>query len=138
MKEIIEIIQPDDWHVHLREGRMLKVVSKYSSRINNRCIVMPNLEVPITTTYLAKKYKSEIQGSFNVRPFIPLIPCYLTDNLDLKDFKEGLENEIFIGAKLNPHKVTTNSDFGITQLEKIYPALEILEKLNKFYLVLKK
>ena len=67
MKEIIEIIQPDDWHVHLREGRMLKVVSRYSSRINNRCIVMPNLEVPITTSYLAKKYKSEIQESFNVR-----------------------------------------------------------------------
>ena len=54
---IIEIIQPDDWHIHLREGKILNTVSKYSSRINNRCIVMPNLKIPITTSDLGNKYK---------------------------------------------------------------------------------
>ena len=48
-KEEIEIIQPDDWHIHLREGDVLNIVSKFSSRINKRCIVMPNLNIPITT-----------------------------------------------------------------------------------------
>ena len=129
MKEIIEIIQPDDWHVHLREGRMLKVVSKYSARINNRCIVMPNLEVPITTSYLAKKYKSEIQESFNVRSFIPLIPCYLTDNLDLKDFKD-------LGLKTLPGTAAEILDDEVRQIickDKINSRewLEVMESAHE-------
>ncbi len=48
MKNKIEIIQPDDWHVHFREGEMLKAITHYSSRINKRCIAMPNTETPIT------------------------------------------------------------------------------------------
>ena len=132
---IIEIIQPDDWHVHLREGKLLEVVSKYSFRINNRCIVMPNLETPIINSELANKYKEQIKKTFNNDTFIPLIPCYLTENLDLKDFKYALEKEIFIGAKLYPSNVTTNSNLGVNNIEKIYPALEILEQTNKNLLV---
>ena len=131
----IEIIQPDDWHIHLREGEILKTVSKYSARINNGCIVMPNLEIPITTSDLAKKYIREIQDTFVSSFFTPLIPCYLIDNLNLNDFKYALKNEIFIGAKLYPQNVTTNSSYGIASLEKIYPALEILSKYNKPLLV---
>ena len=134
-KEEIEIIQPDDWHIHLREGDVLNIVSKFSSRINKRCIVMPNLNIPITTANLAIKYKEEIQKSLNKSKMIPLIPCYLTDNLNLKDFEYALKNNIFIGAKLYPYNATTNSTFGINQIDKIYPALEILEKLNKNLLV---
>jgi len=50
MKNKIEIIQPDDWHVHFREGEMLKAITHYSSRINKRCIAMPNTEIPITNS----------------------------------------------------------------------------------------
>ena len=53
----LNIIKPDDWHVHLREGEMLKAVINSSTRINARCIVMPNLKIPITTSDLANKYK---------------------------------------------------------------------------------
>ena len=74
----IEIIQPDDWHIHLREKETLKAVSKYSFRINNRCIVMPNLEEPIISSKLSLKYKEEIEASFSKRSFTPLIPCYLS------------------------------------------------------------
>ena len=66
-KSIIEIIQPDDCHIHLRHCEFLTAVTKYSSRINNRCIVMPNLEIPITTSYLAKKYKNEVENTLNKR-----------------------------------------------------------------------
>jgi Dihydroorotase len=131
----LEIIQPDDWHIHLREGEVLETVSKYSSRINNRCIVMPNLNIPITTSFLANQYKKEIFKTFNGDSFTPLIPCYLTDDLDLIDFEEALINRAFIGAKLYPSNATTNSNFGVTNIEKIYPALEILEKQNKNLLV---
>ena len=106
---MIEIIQPDDWHIHLRQGKILNAVSKYSSRINNRCIVMPNLDIPITTAYLANKYKNEIKNSFQFNSFTPLIPCYLIDTIDVKDFEEALKKEIFIGAKLFPSYPLTYS-----------------------------
>ena len=89
-QSLIEIIQPDDWHVHLRQGEILNVVSQYSSRINNRCIIMPNLEIPITTSYLATKYKNEVKKTFHSNSFIPLIPCFLNETLDLKDFENAL------------------------------------------------
>ena len=101
MNEVmIEIIQPDDWHIHLRQGEILNTVSQYSSRINNRCIVMPNLDIPITTGELANQYKYEIKKTFQNNSFISLIPCYLTDNLNLIDFEESLKKEIFIGGKI--------------------------------------
>ncbi len=132
---MIEIIQPDDWHIHLRQEEILNTVSQYSSRINNRCIVMPNLDIPITTGELANQYKNEIKKTFQNNSFIPLIPCYLTDSLSLIDFEESLKKEIFIGGKLYPANVTTNSEYGVSNIEKIYPVLEILDKLNKNLLV---
>jgi len=58
----IKIIQPDDWHVHLRDDEMMSAVIEYSSRINHRCIVMPNLEVPITNMKLGIKYLKKINA----------------------------------------------------------------------------
>ena len=60
MKNKIEIIQPDDWHVHFREGEMLKAITHYSSRINKRCIAMPNLKHPIIKSMMAEDYRNNI------------------------------------------------------------------------------
>ena len=135
MKDKIEIIQPDDWHVHFREGEMLKAITHYSSRINKRCIAMPNTEIPIINSNKAKIYKDEITKNSKSNNFEILIPCYLTENLDLDDFKQGLEKNIFIGAKLYPTNSTTNSSLGVSKIENIYSALEILEKENKMLLI---
>ena len=135
MKNKIEIIQPDDWHVHFREDEMLKTITHYSSRINKRCIAMPNTETPITNSTKAEYYRSEIIKNSKSDNFEILIPCFLTENLDLDDFKQGLEKNIFIGAKLYPTNATTNSSLGISKIENIYPALEILEKENKMLLI---
>ena len=135
MKNKIEITQPDDWHVHFREGEMLKAITHYSSRINKRCIAMPNTEIPITNSIKAEDYRAEIKKNSKSDNFEILIPCYLTENLDLYDFKQALERNIFIGAKLYPTNATTNSSFGVSKIENIYPALEILEKKNKILLI---
>jgi dihydroorotase len=132
---ILNIIQPDDWHVHIREGEMLKAVTKFSSRVNHRCIVMPNLEKPIINSILALEYIEKINTNINILEFKPLLPCYLTDNLDLIDFQNSLENNIFFGAKLYPSNVTTNSRNGVSKIENIFSALEILEKSKKPLLV---
>ena len=134
-KDIIKLIQPDDWHVHLREENMLQAVAKYSSRINHRCIVMPNLNKPITTQKQCLEYKNKINLAINEKNFVPLIPCYLIENLNLVDFKEALKREIFVGAKFYPSKATTNSNFGITNIEKIFSSLEILEEMKKPLLI---
>jgi dihydroorotase len=131
----IKIVRPDDWHVHLREGNMLEAVIQHSSRVSNRVIVMPNLEIPITTSQQGKDYKKMILSVNNGNSFLPLVPCYLTETLNLLDFKIALEENIFVGAKLYPTNATTNSSFGITKIENIFPMLEILENLNKPLLV---
>ncbi|MBD1148003.1 dihydroorotase [Pelagibacterales bacterium SAG-MED31] len=135
MTNHIKIIQPDDWHVHFREGDMLSVVTKYSSRVNRRCIAMPNTLIPITTSAEALNYKKLIEMNAIKKNFEALIPCYLTDNLNISDFEYALQKNIFIGAKLYPNNATTNSHFGVNNIKNIYNIFEILEKNNKILLI---
>ncbi len=129
MNSQIEIIQPDDWHVHFREGDMLEMVTNFSSRINNRCVAMPNTKIPITNTDKAIAYKEQLKKASNCY-FEPLIPCYLNDNLDLDNFRTGLQKKIFFGSKLYPTNATTNSKYGVKDISKIFKLLEILEEEN--------
>ncbi len=135
MKTSIKIIQPDDWHVHFREDEMLSVVTKYSSRVNRRCIAMPNTSKPIISSDQAIKYKKEIEMNAKNENFQVLIPCYLTDNLNIENFKFALQNNIFIGGKLYPNNATTNSQYGVSEIKNIYNIFEILEKENSVLLI---
>ena len=127
MNKNIEIIQPDDWHVHFREDDMLEMVTNFSSRINNRCVAMPNTEIPITDTNKASAYK-KLLNKASSNNFEPLIPCYLNENLDLEDFRKGMQNKVFFGSKLYPSNATTNSSHGVSDISKIFKFLEILEE----------
>ena len=135
MTTSIKIIQPDDWHVHFREGEMLQVVTKYSSRVNKRCIAMPNTSNPITSSDQASAYKKLIERNSYNENFEALIPCYLTDSLNLNDFTFALQNNIFVGGKLYPNNATTNSQHGVNDIKKIYNIFEILEKENRVLLI---
>jgi len=135
MKNLIKIIKPDDWHVHFREDEMLKVVTKFSSRINNRCIAMPNISRPIISSYQAINYKKLIEANSKTKNFEALIPCYLTDTLDIEDLTYALKNKIFIGGKLYPSNATTNSQHGVNDIKKIYNLFEILETENSVLLI---
>ena len=135
MTTSINIIQPDDWHVHFREDEMLKVVTKYSARVNRRCIAMPNTSTPITSSNQAINYKKLIESNSQSTNFEALIPCYITDNLDLHDFTDALKQNIFIGGKLYPFNSTTNSALGVSDINKIFKVFEILEKEDKMLLI---
>ena len=126
----ISITKPDDWHSHLREKDVLCAVARHSARVFGRCVAMPNLSQPITNWESAKKYKNQINLYIQPDKFEVLIPCYLTDNINSIDFLEGIKNNYFFGAKLYPLNATTNSNNGVSDLEKVFPALEILEKYN--------
>ncbi|MEI9889713.1 MAG: hypothetical protein WDN45_02880 [Caulobacteraceae bacterium] len=114
------IRRPDDWHVHLRDGAMLKTVVDYTARQFGRAIVMPNLTPPVTTTALAEAYRQRIMASLGEGlAFEPLMTCYLTDTTDPDDVARGFEEKVFTAAKLYPAHATTNSAHGVTDVAAI-------------------
>ena len=59
-KTYIDILKPDDWHVHLREGQILSTVLPFTYNSFASALIMPNLENPVTNISLAETYYSEI------------------------------------------------------------------------------
>ena len=134
MTDTITIRRPDDWHVHLRDGEMLKLVAPYTARQFARAIVMPNLASPVTTVEQAAAYRDRIIAAAGTG-FTPLMTCYLTDRADPDELARGHDNGVWIAAKLYPAGATTNSDSGVTEIGKIRPALERMEKIGMPLLV---
>lgn len=123
----ITLRRPDDWHVHLRDGAVLREVVPYTARMFGRAIVMPNLVPPVTTAAMASAYRERIRAAVPAGvDFTPLMTCYLSDDTDPADLVRGHREGIFTAAKLYPAHATTNSHFGVTSVEKIYPALEAM------------
>jgi len=127
----LKLRRPDDWHIHLRDGAVLKSVLPFTSKEFGRAIVMPNLVPPISTSKLAKKYQSQILKAVPAgHSFTPLMTVYLTESADPLDYKRGFESGVLTAAKLYPAGATTNSDAGVRDLKKIYPVLEMMQKLG--------
>ncbi|MDA7546220.1 dihydroorotase [Alphaproteobacteria bacterium] len=129
--EEIEIIKPDDWHVHFRDGKILEAVVPETTRHFARAIIMPNLVPPILKGIDAVKYKKKIQNAIpkNNR-FIPLMTIYLTENTNKDDIRKAYESGQVFAAKLYPAGATTNSDSGVKNIEKIMPVLETMTKIG--------
>ncbi len=127
----ITIRQPDDWHVHLRDGDMLRSVATYTARQFARAIVMPNLSPPITGTASAVAYRDRIlSAAADHADFTPLMTCYLTDSSDAEDIAQGFNSGVFTAAKLYPANATTNSAHGVTDVANIMPVLERMQKMG--------
>jgi dihydroorotase len=127
--QTLTIRRPDDWHVHLRDGEMLRVVAPFTARQFARAIVMPNLAPPITTVEAAIAYRESIIAAAGPG-FTPLMTCYLTDDTSPDEIARGFEEEAWIAAKLYPAGATTNSASGVTDIRNIYPVLERMEKIG--------
>ncbi|MEQ1488394.1 MAG: dihydroorotase [Methylotenera sp.] len=127
----ITISRPDDWHLHLRDGAALKAVLPDTARQFARAIVMPNLRPPVTTTELAIAYRQRIVDALPAgMQFEPLMTLYLTDNTTAEEVATAKASGIIHGVKLYPAGATTNSDSGVTSLDKCASALEAMEKLG--------
>lgn len=136
MTDRITIRRPDDWHVHLRDGDMLKAVVGYTARQFRRAIVMPNLKPPVTTPAMAQAYRARILEALPPgSDFDPLITCYLTNDTDPDVIAQGFESGAFAAAKLYPANATTNSAFGVTDIEHIFPVLARMEEIGMPFLV---
>ncbi|GGG40009.1 dihydroorotase [Chelatococcus composti] len=129
MTETITIRRPDDWHVHLRDGAMLKAVLPFTAAQFSRAIIMPNLVPPVTTTAMADAYRERIMAALPAGSrFQPLMTLYMTDDTDPADVVSGYESGRIVAVKLYPQHATTNSHFGVTDIEKIHPVLAAMEK----------
>ena len=127
MSTSLTIRRPDDWHVHLRDGAMLKAVVPFTARQFARAIVMPNLTPPVTDTASAVAYRQRIMEAVPTgMDFTPLMTCYLTDNTDPEDLARGYAEGVFTAAKLYPAGATTNSDSGVTDVANIRAVLETM------------
>jgi len=132
--QTLTIRRPDDWHVHLRDGEMLKKVAPYTARQFARAIVMPNLVPPVTAIGDASSYRDRIVAAAGPG-FTPLMTCYLTDNVDPDELARGHADGVWVAAKLYPAGATTNSESGVTDVANIRRALARMEKIGMPLLV---
>ena len=129
--ETLTIRRPDDWHVHLRDGDMLRTVVPYTARQFARAIVMPNLSPPVLDTAAADAYRKRIVATLpEGADFTPLMTCYLTDISDPADLARGFQAGVFIAAKLYPANATTNSAHGVTDVARIRNVLDKMADLG--------
>jgi dihydroorotase len=131
MNESLTIRRPDDWHVHLRDGEMLRAVVGHTARQFARAIVMPNLTPPVTRAVDAAAYRERIIAALpKGADFAPLMTCYLTDTTDPDDLAAGFADGVFTAAKIYPAGATTNSASGVTDIAKIRRVLERMQAIG--------
>ncbi|HEX6592478.1 MAG TPA: dihydroorotase [Moraxellaceae bacterium] len=131
MTTTLTLTRPDDWHVHLRDGAALAHTVPAMARYFGRAIVMPNLVPPARSTDQAQAYRERIlaarpQGS----AFEPLMVLYLTDNTAPEEIEKARASGFVHAVKLYPAGATTNSDSGVTSMEKVRPALEKMAEVG--------
>ena len=131
MTERLTLRRPDDWHVHLRDGAMLEAVARYTARQFARAIVMPNLAPPITTSAAAAAYRDRIVEAVPAgSDFTPLMTLYLTDDIDPDEIVRGHSDGVVTACKLYPAHATTNAAHGVTDIGRIAPVLEAMQRIG--------
>jgi dihydroorotase len=125
----LAITRPDDWHLHLRDGALMQSVVRDSARQFARAIVMPNLRLPVTSTEQARDYRARILAALPAgSDFQPLMTLYLTDNTNAEEIRTAKASGMVHAVKYYPAGATTNSESGVTDLRKAYPALEEMQR----------
>ncbi len=126
----LTIIKPDDWHVHFRDGAMLRAVVSETARDFSRALIMPNLVPPVTTFDDVKRYRQDIMAASSETAFQPLMTLYLTENTDCNDLVAAHESGYVHAVKLYPAGATTNSESGVKNINKVMPVLEKMAEIG--------
>jgi dihydroorotase len=133
---MLTLLRPDDWHVHLRDGTALAAVAKFTAERFGRAIVMPNLKPAITTVASASAYRERIVAALpRDARFEPLLTLYLTDTTAPDEIDRARACGFIHGVKLYPAGATTHSDAGVTDILRVYPVLERMEQIGMPLLV---
>ncbi len=123
--------RPDDWHLHLRDGAMMRAVLPESARHFGRAIVMPNLVPPVVTAADAADYRDRI---LSAKPrgsrFRPLMTLYLTEETDVRDLRAAAGIGLITAVKLYPAGATTNSASGVRNFDRIQRVLDNMAQIG--------
>ncbi|WP_353569978.1 dihydroorotase [Candidatus Albibeggiatoa sp. nov. BB20] len=131
MSQTLTITQPDDWHLHVRDGAAMHAVVPATARCFARAIIMPNLKPPVTTVEQAEQYRQDILSTLpNNTQFNPLMVLYLTDKTTVEEIQKLKASEHIYAVKYYPAGATTNSDAGVTDLRNVWPVLEKMQQLD--------
>ena len=131
MTQTLSIRRPDDWHLHLRDGDMLRAVLPETARHFARAIIMPNLVPPVVTAADAAKYRDRIIAALpKGADFTPLMTLYLTETTDPTDIAKAAKSGLIAAVKLYPAGATTNSDSGVRDFDRVRPVLETMADIG--------
>ena len=132
----LQIIKPDDWHLHLRDGAVMQAVLPYTTFWCGRAIIMPNLVPPVVSGADAAAYRDRITAAAGPdSSFTPLMTLYLTEQTDAADLAAAIRSGIATAVKLYPAGATTNSASGVRDIDKVMPVLEALAETGAPLLV---
>lgn len=135
MNKSITITRPDDWHLHVRDGKPLADVVPHTARRFARAIIMPNLVPPVTTTDAAIAYRERITAATpKDSGFTPLMTLYLTDETSPEEIHKAKSAGV-VACKLYPAGATTNSASGVTRISRLYPTFEAMAECGMLLLV---
>ena len=131
----LTITAPDDWHLHFRDGDLLKETVPATARCFKRAIVMPNLVPPVTNKALALAYRQRILDTLpSDTDFNPLMTLYLTNETSEQDIRDAVSEKI-PAAKLYPAGATTNSSAAVKGIESLYPVFEVMSEVGMLLLI---
>jgi dihydroorotase len=127
----LTLVRPDDWHLHLRDGELMRAVVAATARVFARAVVMPNLDPPVTTIAAASAYRERIVSALpRGSRFAPLLTLYLTEQTTAEEIARARRSGFIIGVKYYPAGATTHSESGVRDLSRVYPALEEMQRRN--------
>ncbi|MBI3432511.1 MAG: dihydroorotase [Hydrogenophilales bacterium] len=130
MTDILTITRPDDWHIHFRDGAAMQSVLPDTARVFGRAIAMPNLKPPVVSVADATAYRERLLAAAGGTAFEPLMTLYLTDNTQPEEIRRARASGFVHAVKYYPAGATTNSDSGVTELSKAYPAIAAMEEVG--------
>jgi dihydroorotase len=128
MTDTLTITRPDDWHIHFRDGTAMQSVLPDTARVFGRAIAMPNLKPPVVSVAEAAAYRDRLLAAAAGTSFVPLMTLYLTDNTTPEEILRACASGFVHAVKYYPAGATTNSDSGVTDLTKAYPAIAAMEE----------
>jgi len=123
----ITLDTPLDLHLHLREDEMLRLVAPFSAAQFAGGVVMPNLVQPVDTLERLRTYRSQILNACVDEIFTPYMTLF---------FREYSREELvaareeIIGVKLYPAGITTQSEGGVRDFDRIGETVALLEELD--------
>ena len=118
---------PLDMHLHLREGEMLNLVAPFSAVQFAGGVIMPNLVQPVDSLARMRAYRAAILEACGPESFTPLMTLFFRpySRKELLAAKEEI-----IGLKLYPAGITTQSEAGVSDFDRIGDTVALLEELD--------